>query len=231
MNRDTAKPYFIRPHVTITHQGILQKELRTCHSPRDILAAFNEVEPKGSLEILNCWRTLRLRRGSIGLGSLHDVRQAWHLWKQVMFLWTSSKGIKYRKVRSPKKKRADYKQVVITKDDSRPATQRATNPQFSDHLSLPVRSQAQEQVSPPVSQPAFQPVSQPVFQPVFQPSYPVQTTPYNGSEDGSEDGSEPDNEISYAVREFLEASKSLQGGKFVFRSMREDRCTPTSTNP
>lgn len=105
MNQETTKPFFIRPHVTITRDGIFQKHLPACCSPKEILAAFNEVEPRDSLQLRQCWYILKLRRGSFELGSLQDVRQAWHLWKQVMFLWTASKGLEVRKMRSGRRRR------------------------------------------------------------------------------------------------------------------------------
>lgn len=105
MNQETTMQFFTRPHVTITRDGFFQKHLPACRSPKEILAAFNEVEPRDSLQLRQCWYILKLRRGSFELRSLHDVRQAWHLWKQVMFLWTASKGLEVRKMRSGRRRR------------------------------------------------------------------------------------------------------------------------------
>ena len=152
MNRETMKPYLVRPHVTIMKGGQVEKDL-TCRSLQDILVAFNDLEIKESVEVVHCWRTLRLRRGLQELGSLHDVRQAWDLWKQVMILWRVSNRIKSRKSRSSGKKKADQEQVVSFEDDSGPANQQTVNPQTSDQSNQSVGSQAQDQLPPSVIQP------------------------------------------------------------------------------
>ena len=204
MNKETTAPYFTYPHVTITHEGILQKDLPTCRSPEDILAAFNEVEPKNSLQVVNCWRTLQLRRGSLELGSLHDVRQAWHLWKEMMLLYKVRKAIRDYKISSSGEKIADHEQVISFEGDSGPAMQQNVNPQSLEHVNQSVGSQAQDQLPPPVSQSVFQPVSQSV--------YPVQIN-----------GSESNHGTSYADRQ--SPNQSDDPPPPVFRSVYQVRRT------
>ena len=69
-------------------------DLHCCKSPSQILHTFNSFEPKASFNIHHCWRILRIRRGSMELGRLHDLRQSWHLWEQAIYLWAESKGLK-----------------------------------------------------------------------------------------------------------------------------------------
>ena len=130
MNQESTKPYFIRPHLRITH-GIVrpEKDLPLCRSPEEILAALNETEPKEPLDVLQSWHILQLRQGPFELGSLHDVRQAWHLWKQAMFLWTASKGMEFPKTRIPRKKLVNHKQAVSFKNGSKSAKQQHLCPQ------------------------------------------------------------------------------------------------------
>ena len=173
MNKEVTKPYLVRPRVTVTHEGILRADLPTCRSPKEILKALNEVEPQGPLKLPDPWRTLQLRRGTLELGTLHHVRQAWQLWKCVI------KGAKPRKNR---KRKADHEQTVGSEeDDSEPVMQRQQTmyPQSSDQVNQSLGNQAQEapQLSPPA---VFQP--EPVFQPVH---HPMQTATHNN--DSSEE--------------------------------------------
>ena len=190
MTQETTKPFFIRPHMTITRDGIHQKNLPACRSPIEILAAFNEVEPKDLLDVSQCWHLLKLRRGAFELGSLHDVRQAWHLWKQVMFLWTASQGLEMSKTRSDRRKMmvGDREQHVGGGED---AAGVVAVKQGMDQLSLEDRfdHQASQASGYHLPRPAvLQAVAtQPAdFQPVSQPFYPTQATlPDNN--DGSEE--------------------------------------------
>ena len=129
-----------------------------CRSPKEILAAINEIEPKDSFDVLQAWHTLQLRRGPFELGSLHDVRQAWHLWKQAMFLWTASKGMEFPKTRSPKKKIAGHQQVASFKNGSKSAEQQHLHPQSSNQFNQPAANQTRDHLPSPVFQPESQSV-------------------------------------------------------------------------
>ena len=95
-------------------------DLHHCKSPSQILHTFNSFEPKASFNIRHCWRILQIRRGSIELGRLHDLRQSWHLWEQALHLWAESKGLEgpqTRRCRRPTKhNQPDEKNINLEGD-------------------------------------------------------------------------------------------------------------------
>ena len=95
-------------------------DLNRCHSPTQILQTFNSFEPKASFNVHHCWRILQIRRGSMELGRLHDLRQSWHLWEQAIYLWTKSNGLKgpqtRRCIRPPRHNLPDETNINIEGD-------------------------------------------------------------------------------------------------------------------
>ncbi|KAL8721784.1 MAG: hypothetical protein Q9181_007632 [Wetmoreana brouardii] len=103
-SRDNGTQGYKRPSLIVTSGGIYGVDIPACHGIRDIQQAFNQVMPKeeNPHQIWSTFRKLHVRRGTAELGTLYDVRQAWHTWRNEMDAWASSQGIKYRFRRSSK---------------------------------------------------------------------------------------------------------------------------------
>lgn len=108
---------------SITSGGVYQCDLLHCRSAGYIVKAFNEIEPRGSLRVFTSFHDLKIRRGDVELCSLQDVRQAWHLWEQVMDLMAKKQNVKYRQTRTKPVKPAFYDQIIDFGGVARPSAQ------------------------------------------------------------------------------------------------------------
>ncbi|KAL8693899.1 MAG: hypothetical protein Q9218_001364 [Villophora microphyllina] len=102
-----------RPSLSIMSGGIYYTDVAACFGIRDIAQAFEEVLPKEAeyghhkkpKESPRCFQGIRMRRDTVDLGTLHQVRHAWDVWRFEMDSWASTYGIKYRQKRN---KRTSY---------------------------------------------------------------------------------------------------------------------------
>ena len=112
MFRTGSNPKKSYPHVTIISEGVPRTEIQLCRGPSYILEAFNKIEPFDAFASHHCWYPLRVRRGTIELGRLHDVRQAYHFWQREMDTWAATKRVQYRQRRAKRRgKSSGYDQV------------------------------------------------------------------------------------------------------------------------
>ncbi|KAL8904951.1 MAG: hypothetical protein Q9207_002945 [Kuettlingeria erythrocarpa] len=98
-NTKAQKEYKKRlPDFDIFVDGVKKSEYKRCDGPKDLLKALHDLEPKpaatkGKNVDVGAWKSLHVRdQAGTELGSLYDVRQAYHRWEIEMDAWSTVTG-------------------------------------------------------------------------------------------------------------------------------------------